>query len=219
MKKEQSAQFLFILPFAVWMAMLFTLPSSAASYAARTAATAVTGIVCAIIYRRKFSAFHTAETGNLSTATSVIAGITVGAAVCAMWIAVPAWPFVEPSAPNPSPYAPETCGWALTLAKLAGSAFVIAPVEEYFFRSYLYRRLIARDFLSVPLSRFDLSAFLWTILIFTLEHDRPLAAALTGAAYGLLAIRMGIGSAIAAHVTTNLLLGLHVIFRNAWQFW
>jgi CAAX prenyl protease-like protein len=96
---------------------------------------------------------------------------------------------------------------------------VIAPVEEYFFRSYLYRRLIARDFLSVPLSRFDLSAFLWTILIFTLEHDRPLAAALTGAAYGLLAIRMGIGSAIAAHVTTNLLLGLHVIFRNAWQFW
>ena len=29
----------------------------------------------------------------------------------------------------------------------------------------------------------------------------------------------GIGSAIAAHVTTNLLLGLHVIYHNAWQFW
>ena len=38
-------------------------------------------------------------------------------------------------------------------------------------------------------------------------------------AYGLLAIRFGLGSAIAAHVTTNLLLALHVIFRNAWQFW
>lgn len=80
-------------------------------------------------------------------------------------------------------------------------------------------QLISRDISSVPLSQFDLSAFLWTVLLFTLEHDRPLAAAITGAVYGLLAIRLGIGSAIAAHVTTNLLLALHVIYRNAWQFW
>jgi hypothetical protein len=57
------------------------------------------------------------------------------------------------------------------------------------------------------------------VFLFTLEHDRPIAAAITGAAYGLLAIRFGISSAIIAHVTTNLVLALHVIFNNAWQFW
>ena len=45
------------------------------------------------------------------------------------------------------------------------------------------------------------------------------AAALTGVAYGLLAIRFGLKSAIAAHVTTNLVLAVFVIHKGAWQFW
>ena len=114
---------------------------------------------------------------------------------------------------------PAVCGWTLTIVKLIGSAFVIAPVEEVFFRSFLYRRLQARDFRAVPLSRFDLSSFLWMVFLFTLEHDRPVVAALAGAAYGLLAIRFGLGSAIVAHVVTNLALGLHVICRGEWWFW
>ena len=60
---------------------------------------------------------------------------------------------------------------------------------------------------------------MWVVFLFTLEHDRPLAAAATGAVYGLLAIRFGISSAIVAHVTTNLVLALHVICNKAWQFW
>ncbi len=111
------------------------------------------------------------------------------------------------------------CGWPLTLAKLAGSAFVIAIVEELFFRSFLYRWLQNRDFASVPLSRFDLSAFMWTVFLFTLEHDRPLAAALCGVIYGFLAIRCGLLSAIIAHITTNLLLGVYVIVGGKWAFW
>ena len=111
------------------------------------------------------------------------------------------------------------CGWTLTIVKLVGSAFVIAPVEEVFFRSFLYRWLQSRNFAAVPLSRFDLSAFLWMVFLFTLEHDRPVAAAMAGGIYGLLAIRWGLGSAIVAHVVTNLALGLHVIYHGAWAFW
>jgi CAAX prenyl protease-like protein len=148
-----------------------------------------------------------------------MAGLAVGLAIFAIWIWMPAWPYTETVASEIVPYAPETCGWPLTITKLIGSAFIIAPAEELFFRSFLYRRLIARDFRSVPLSRFDLSAFIWMILLFTLEHNRPIAAAITGAAYGLLAIRFGISSAIVAHVTTNLVLALHVICNKAWQFW
>ena len=208
------------LPFAVWMGLMFVLPATAESYAIRSAATLATGIACWIVHRKDKST----ETQGASTCAgnvfvSAISGILVGLAIFALWIWVPAWPYSEPVAPEGLPYAPETCGWPLTIAKLVGSAFIIAPAEELFFRSFLYRKLIARDFTSIPLSKFDLSAFLWVMFLFTLEHDRPIAAAITGAAYGLLAIRFGISSAIIAHVTTNLVLALHVIFNNAWQFW
>ena len=209
MEKTRKLTLACILPFAVWMGLMFVLPPTALSYAIRAAATIAAGAFSLALCRPQVSfPFRTWAIG-----------ILVGILVCALWILLPVWPFPEPVAPDPSPYAPAVCGWTLTLAKLVGSAFVIAPVEEVFFRSFLYRWLIARDFSSVPQSRFDLSAFLWMVLLFTLEHDRPVAAAITGALYGLLAIRFGIGSAIAAHVTTNLLLGLHVIYHNAWQFW
>jgi CAAX prenyl protease-like protein len=211
METNRKATLLHILPFAAWMALLFALPATAVSYAVRSAVTLAVGVACIVAWRRAVSPFP--------RPSAIIVGILAGAAVCALWIVLPAWPFPEPAAHNPPPYAPSVCGWPLTVAKLVGSAFVIAPVEEVFFRSFLYRWLQRRDFLSVPASRFDLSAFLWTVLLFTLEHDRPIAAAITGVAYGLVYVRFGLASAIAAHVTTNLLLALHVIHHNAWQFW
>ena len=217
MDLNRKAAMLHVLPFAAWMALMFALPPTALSYAVRSAATIAVGLVCIVAWRGCGGAPIAPRYGSRIADCGI--GIAAGAAVCVAWILLPAWPFPEPVAPNPPPYAPDVCGWPLTVAKLVGSAFVIAPVEEVFFRSFLYRWLIRRDFLSVPMSRFDLSAFLWTVLLFTLEHDRPVAAALTGVAYGLVAIRFGLASAIAAHVTTNLLLALHVIFRNAWQFW
>jgi len=208
----------YTLPFAVWMGLMIMLPPSAESYAMRSAATLLAGIACWIAHR-KSAVSRSAGLHPGKACVSAMAGLTVGLGVFALWIWLPAWPYAEPVAPESPPYAPETCGWALTIARLVGSAFIIAPAEELFFRSFLYRRLIARDFTSVPLSRFDLSAFMWVVLLFTLEHDRPIAAAITGVAYGLLSVRFGISSAIVAHVTTNLVLALHVILNNAWQFW
>ena len=169
------------------------------------------------------------DLNNLNALKCLCIGLFGGLVVNVLWIApeYSTWyrtwmelPIGElPPASGPSPYEPSVCGWPLTIVKLIGSAFVIAPVEEVFFRSFLYRRLQARDFRAMPLSRFDLSSFLWMVFLFTLEHDRPVVAALAGAAYGLLAIRFGLGSAIVAHVVTNLALGLHVICRGEWWFW
>lgn len=118
-----------------------------------------------------------------------------------------------------SPYEPAVCGWGLTYAKLFASAFVIAPIEEVFFRSFLYRRIQAVDFTKVPHNRFDLSAFLWMVLIFSLEHNRILAAAMAAAVYGWLYLRWGLGAAVTAHVVTNFALGAYVIVFNQWGFW
>ena len=209
-----------VLPFATWIGLQTILPATAGADAARTAATAVVGLICL--------AFHI-KARKAPKVLNAIIGLVAGLVVCALsiwpdsfswyriWLC---WPIGSPPAPPAaSPYDPAVCGWTLTIVKLVGSAFVIAPVEEVFFRSFLYRWLQNRDFAAVPLSRFDLSAFLWMVFLFTLEHDRPLAAAMAGGIYGLLAIRWGLGSAIVAHVVTNLALGLHVIYHGAWAFW
>lgn len=120
----------------------------------------------------------------------------------------------------PSPYSPELCGWPLTLVRLGGSAFVIAVAEEFFWRGFLYRRLIRRDFLKAPLGQFEAEPFFWSVLLFGFEHREFVAGMLAGVIYGLLIIRtQDIWAAVAAHVLTNLLLGMYVIRYDAYGFW
>ena len=210
-------------PFAVWIALQTLLPATAWAYAVRSFATFAAFVPLMVLRRGEISV-------PPRTIMQTAIGLAAGTAVCVMWIAPDysefyrtwfCWPIgsLPPQSGDPSPYDPAVCGWWLTIAKLVGSAFIIAPAEELFFRSFLYRWLQKRDFLSVPLSRFNLSAFLWMVFLFTLEHDRPLAAAMACALYGFAAIRWGLARAIAAHVTTNLLLALHVIFSKSWAFW
>ena len=241
-KRETREIFRYAAPFATWIALQTALPAAAWAYAVRSAATALVGIFCLWRGGSRSCATVTESGKRVASPNSehlgeaalsplhLLAGLLVGVIVTVLWIAPEfstfyrtwfCWPIgsLPAASHHPSPYDPAVCGWALTVAKLVGSAFVIAPVEEVFFRSFLYRWLQKRDFRAVPLSRFNLSAFLWMVFLFTLEHDRPFAAALAGALYGLAAIRWGLASAIAAHVTTNLLLALHVIFSNSWAFW
>ena len=243
-QRETREAVLYAAPFVAWIALQMALPATAVGYAVRTGVTAAIGLACLKALKvsnalndlnnlnhpndlnnpNDLKSFH-----HLNVLKCLCIGLIGGLVVNVLWVApeYSTWyrtwmelPIGElPPASGPSPYEPSVCGWPLTIVKLVGSAFVIAPVEEVFFRSFLYRRLQARDFRAVPLSRFDLSSFLWMVFLFTLEHDRPVVAALAGAAYGLLAIRFGLGSAIVAHVVTNLALGLHVICRGEWWFW
>lgn len=117
-------------------------------------------------------------------------------------------------------YSPEEAGWGLTLAKLAGSSLVIAVVEEFFFRGFLYRWLRRGRFWEVPLTAFDAQAF-WTVVgVFGLEHDRWFAGLAAGAVYGWLAVRTGdIRAACLAHGLTNFLLGVYVVASGQYGFW
>ena len=107
------------------------------------------------------------------------------------------------------------------LVHLAGSTFVVPPLEEVFYRSFLYRYLVKLDFQAMPLNRFHGLSFVVTAIIFGPgEHYQWLAGIFCGMAYQWLVIRKNrLGDAIAAHAITNFLLGIWVICKGDWIFW
>lgn len=129
------------------------------------------------------------------------------------------YPALPPGHPSLA-FSPEEAGWGLTLMKLAGSACVIAVVEEFFFRGFFYRWLRRGEFWKVPLAAFDAQAFWTVVAVFGLEHDRWFAGVLAGVAYGWLAVRTGdVWAAAVAHGVTNFALGAYVIVSRQYGFW
>lgn len=131
--------------------------------------------------------------------------------------------FVHPTAVwNPLAFfagAP-AIGWMFAVVRILGATLVVPPLEEVFYRSFLYRYLQQTDFLGVPLTRFSGFAFILTSAIFASTHVEWLAALLCGFIYqGLVGWKGRLGDAIAAHALTNLLLGIWVVSRGAWHFW
>ena len=111
--------------------------------------------------------------------------------------------------------------WFIVTVRIAGSSLVVPPLEEVFYRSYLYRVLVKTDFQAMSLGQFHALSFVVTSTIFGLMHpDRWLAGILCGLAYQWLVIRKNrLGDAMTAHALTNLLLGLWVVWKGAWSFW
>ncbi len=226
------------LPYVVWMALMAALPSTAWAYAVRSAATLGALALVAFAWRGGSSgaAGGAAEGGgsasenapSLSMSASIALGIATGLGVWALWVLPENFELyrrifiIGSAAPEgPSPYDPAVCGWILTLVRLFGSAFVISAAEELFFRKWLYGWLGGGEvrWLSRAPSRLDVQALLWMTALFAVEHNRWLVGAAAGVIYALLALRRGLASAIIAHATTNLVLGLQVIATNNWAFW
>ena len=224
----RRALFDHIAPFVAWLVLMELLPRTAWAYAVRAA-------VCLslVLWCRPWRYYPRPDPRHLPLAAAV------GALVCVLWILPELalwqpWPAVEqfyrqwgimpPWSAHPpvaaSPYAPSAAGWPLTLARLLGSALVIAAIEEFFWRGFLYRWLIEREFLKVDPGRYLAWAFWLTVVLFGLEHDRWLVGMMAGAAYGWLYLRTrDLWAPICAHVVTNLLLGLYVLSAGAWDFW
>ena len=206
-----------IAPYALWMALLLLLQPTAANYAWRTLLAGMALVAFIAVSKAHFCALRPRV---------LVYGVVAGLLVGFLWVAPESFEWYrrlfilggsQPQAT--SPYAPAVCGWPLTLVRLAGSAFVIAAAEEIFFRSFLYRWLQNRNWMSVNRRTFDPNAFLWMVALFAIEHDRWAAGAVAGAIYGIVYMRKGLVAAITAHVVTNLALGIYVIMRGEWGFW
>lgn len=195
-----------IAPYAIWMGLMTVLPSTAWAYALRTGLTVLV-FALVLLPRMRLEARGGASFPGIARAFAW--GVPVGVAVCVLWIAPERLEgyrrlFVWGDASvTPSPYDPAVCGWSLTWVRLVGSGLVISVAEELFFRKWLI----------------GFAGFGWMVALFAIEHDRWLVGAIAGAAYGLLFMRKGLGSAIVAHAVTNLLLGFWVIKTGQWGFW
>ena len=111
-------------------------------------------------------------------------------------------------------------GWFFIAVRIIGSSLVVPPLEEVFFRSFLYRYVIASDFQNVPLTRFVWRSFALAALFFGFYHNEWLPGILCACVYqGLVCWKGRLGDAITAHAVTNFLLGCWVIGRPAWNFW
>jgi CAAX prenyl protease-like protein len=156
--------------------------------------------------------------------------VTVGIAIFVIWVALnPYVPqnhiFFKPTAGdewNPFARFGQASGlaWFFAVVRILGSSLVVPPLEEVFWRSFLYRYSIRTDFQNVPFNRFHPTAFIVISLLFGLEHYQFVQGFLCGLAFQWLVIRKNrLGDAIAAHAITNFLLGVWVVWRQDWQFW
>ncbi len=149
-----------------------------------------------------------------------------GVAVFALWVGLdglyPKWGTAGPSW-NPHVAFGENgaaAGFFIGV-RLVGSGLVVPPLEEVFYRSFLYRYIATPDFQRVNLEFFAWRPFLIAALIFGAAHPSEwLAGILCAAAYqGLVIRKKRLGDAMTAHAITNFLLGLWVVGKGAWRFW
>jgi hypothetical protein len=152
--------------------------------------------------------------------------VAIGVGVCVIWVGLDGlYPrLTQPETPwNPHRQFGErsALAWLFVLARIAGSSLVVPPLEEVFYRSFLYRYIAKPAFQSVPLKHFGWVPLLVTAGLFGLAHpDRWLAAVLCGLVYQWLVIRtQRLGDAITAHAITNFLLGAWVVWKEDWKFW
>jgi uncharacterized protein len=149
--------------------------------------------------------------------------VLVGLAIYLVWTLgdpfYPKWPTkTEPWDPRRA-FGPQMAAFFIAV-RIAGSALIMPPLEELFYRSFLYRYFAQKDFLSIPLNRFLPGPFVITAVLFGFAHREWLAGILCGLAYQWLVLRYNrLGDAMTAHAITNLLLGIHVFWRQAYHFW
>lgn len=159
---------------------------------------------------------------DLATPSKTLASLAVGVLVFILWINMD-WTLTNQGTPqgfNPKLIADPVERNIMIAFRLAGAAIVVPIMEELFWRSFLMRYIIDKEFTSVPIGLFTWPSFLITTVLFGLEHHLILAGIMAGIAYnGLLYFTRSISLCILSHSVTNLILGIYVLNSEKWQFW
>ncbi len=149
--------------------------------------------------------------------------IMVGVGIFAVWVGLDRYyPHLMKGGAtgNPNEQFGDALAWFFIAVHILGMTLVVPPLEEVFYRSFLYRYIANQDFLSMPLNKFLPLPFFTTAIVFGFSHNEWLAGILCGAAFQWLVIRKNrLGDTMTAHAITNFLLGAWIVWKHAWNFW
>jgi hypothetical protein len=177
-------------------------------------------LVCAalVAFRKSYTDLDWASLRKAApTALSVCAGV----AVFILWINLDLPWAVQGKLTSYDPTeAASDWSYALIFARVAGAVVVVPIMEELFWRSFLVRYLIDRDFMAVRAGAFTLFTFVTTAALFGLEHQLYIAGILAGLAYNAIYLRTGsLAQCVLSHAVTNALLAAYVLTTGNWRFW
>jgi len=169
--------------------------------------------------RRKYSELSFSDFANISATMSAVAA---GLMVFVLWINMD-WTLGAATVPpgfNPELISDANTRIILTLSRIAGAVLVVPLMEELFWRSFLLRYIIDKNFDSVQIGTFTWGSFLISAVLFGLEHNYIFAGIMAGLFYNLLLYRTrSLAQSVLAHAVTNLALAIYVVAAGKWQFW
>ncbi len=148
-------------------------------------------------------------------------GIATGAAVFAIWIVIGQRLLPHQTMPEALSELSPPMRTLWIICRFAAAVVTVPLAEELAYRGYLLRRIASPNFDAIPFSQSRWPALLISSVLFGAMHGAMwLPGCLAGLAYGVLAMRTNrLGESVAAHATSNLLLGAAVLLFDQWQWW
>jgi uncharacterized protein len=110
--------------------------------------------------------------------------------------------------------------WFLTI-RVVGTSIFAPLIEELFWRGWLMRWLVDKDFLKVPLGKYATAPFWIVAILFASEHGSYWEVGLlAGIVYNWWIVRTrNLADCILAHSVTNAILAAYVLWAGQWQYW
>jgi CAAX prenyl protease-like protein len=219
--QSQSRALRYVLPFAVFMAILAARGSvHIPEVALHGLWVAIIAVVLAVFSRPVIDL-------RLSRPAATIA---MGVAVFVIWIAPD---LLFPNYRSSRLFQNQLTGvlssgkaeayqnWLIIGLRIVRAVILVPILEELFWRGFLMRWIVRPDFEAIPLGTYEPRAFWITALLFASEHgpywDVGLAA---GVLYNWWIIRTRrLGDLIWAHAVTNGCLCIYVVAAQKWEYW
>ena len=212
----------YVVPFVVFAVLLIAGPSMPASPRVEAIIrVTLLALVLAVAARGVIAFRVTHWAGTLA----------VGGSVFALWIAPDllvagwreSWIFqngLTGSLQISMPVSARSDPLVLTL-RIARAAILVPIIEELFWRAWVPRALVAKDFRTVSLGAYTTMSFVATAVLFASEHGPYWEVGLVaGVIYNWWMFRTrSLGDLILAHAVTNLLLSIFVLGTGRWEFW
>jgi CAAX prenyl protease-like protein len=160
-----------------------------------------------------------------------LASIALGVAVCVLWVGPEIlfpgyhqhWLFSNSVLGHPvsAATAAQKSDSLFILFRVLVSVITVPILEELFWRGWLMRWLIDRDFERVALGTYNTQAFWIVAVLFASEHGSFWdVGLLTGVIYNWWMIRTkSMWDCILMHAVTNACLAWYVLHYDQWMYW